>query len=57
MGTIQQLINDLRAWAYLVADHAEAPSHRPTPQLHVVLGDHPGRSGAPRFDDHPGRAA
>jgi hypothetical protein len=57
MGTIQQLINDVRAWVYLVADHDDTPAHLPTPRLRPPVGEPDGLSDASRFDDPPGRAA
>ena len=57
MGTIQQLINDLRAWKYLVAGDVDTPSPLPTTRLHTAPEADAGQGGAPRFDDPPGRAA
>jgi hypothetical protein len=57
MGTIQQLINDVRAWLYLVVDHDDTPSHLPTPRLRPPPAGPAGLDDASRFDDHRGRAA
>jgi len=48
MGTIQQLINDLRAWKYLVTDDANTHSSSPPP------GSAPRRRTTPVWARHPG---
>jgi hypothetical protein len=56
MGTIEQLISDIREWMGLLMDHAETPSHLPPAQ---EAGPWPGsgRVGGQVGDGHPRQAA
>ena len=58
MGTIEQLILDVRAWLHLLMDGVELPSQVGDPR--TVAGGATARShdrGAARLGTHPPRAA
>jgi hypothetical protein len=58
MGTIEQLILDVRAWLHLLMDGVELPSQvgDPRPTVGVGTAGAHGR-GAARLGTHPPRAA
>ena len=57
MGTIEQLILDVRAWVHLLVDSVELPSQTPERQSTGTVVAPPGRGTAARLDSHPPQAA
>jgi len=57
MGTIEQLILDVRAWVHLLVDSVELPSQTPECRSTGRVVAPPGRGTAARLDSHPPQAA
>jgi len=57
MGTIEQLILDVRAWVHLLVDSVELPSQTPERRSTGTVVAPPGRGTAARLGSHPPQAA